>query len=249
MTKSELISVAKTHTSAMAIRYGKEIQNAIDNTSVYSETDNLESCRGSSDSLPEIVVCDMDSVSAIYRYKSGKTAVLNFASYCNAGGNFLGGSFAQEEALCHSSFLYNVLSEYRSYYAWNNKHRNKGMYLNRGLYTPDVLFGGDEVSCDVITVAAPNKACCIRYGKFTEEENIEALKSRLQFIVDIAHTEGVETLILGAIGCGIFRQNPEDVARIFKSALRGTSFKKVIFPIPKNKKTENYKIFEEILGR
>lgn len=249
MTKSELANIAKTHTSAMAIKYKKEIQDAIDNTDVYNETDVLESSRGNSDSLPRITVCDMDSVSAICKYKSGKTAVLNFASYCKAGGGFLDGSFAQEEALCHASFLYNVLSEYQSYYAWNNEHKNKGMYLNRSLYIPDVLFGGDGINCDVITVAAPNKTCCIRYGRFTEEENMKALKSRLQFIVDIANTECADTLILGAVGCGVFGQNPEDVARIFKSALRGTSFKEVIFPVPKNKKTENYEVFKEILGR
>ena len=40
-----------------------------------------------------------------------KIAVLNFASFKNPGGMFYNGSSAQEESLCHESFLYNVLKK------------------------------------------------------------------------------------------------------------------------------------------
>ena len=88
----------------------------------------------------KIEVVDMDSVSAIFQYAENNTAVLNFASYKNPGGMFVNGSKAQEECLCHESFLYNVLKENQNYYNWNNQHKNRALYLNRALYSPNIKF-------------------------------------------------------------------------------------------------------------
>ena len=39
-------------------------------------------------------------------------------------------------------------------------------------------------------------------------------------------------LYLGAFGCGVFGQNPYDVAKCFKDLLPHYNFKKVVFAIP-----------------
>lgn len=64
------------------------------------------------------------------------------------------------------------------------------------------------------------------------ELNRLALSERIQFILDIAKDNQVDTLILGAFGCGAFGQNPELVASIFKEKLEKTFFKKIVFAIP-----------------
>ena len=51
-----------------------------------------------------------DVVSSVNEFATGKTAVLNFASYSNPGGGFIRGMMAQEEALCWGGTMYNVLS-------------------------------------------------------------------------------------------------------------------------------------------
>ena len=103
-----------------------------------------------------VLVEDLDSVAAVHKYAGeGKIALLNFASYKAPGGKFLVGAMAQEEAICHESTLFNVLRRFGpTYYAWNQKNLNRGFYLNRALYSPDILF--KDVFCDVITCAAPN---------------------------------------------------------------------------------------------
>ena len=161
------------------------------------------------------------------------------------------GSRAQEEDLCHKSFLYNVLSAFTdTYYAWNIEHRNKGLYLNRGLYSPSILFEG-KYYCDVITCASPNRSVFKRYKTVSEEENEQVLRSRLKFILDIAKENEVSVLILGAIGCGAFSQEANKVANIFKEYLdtEYKCFDKVIFAVPSAKgKKDNYGVFKDIFG-
>lgn len=239
--KDELAKKAVTHTKEMSKKYKSEIALSIENTKFYDRQPDLET----SGNLPKIEIVDLDSVSAIHKYSSENMAVLNFASYKFPGGGFMRGSSAQEEALCQHSYLYNVISDFdKTVYEWNRNNLNKGMYLNRGLYSPDIIFD-DKTKCSVITVPAPNKSVMLKYGNFTEEENAKALLHRVKLVIDIAEENNVKTLILGAFGCGVFKQDPVEVATLFKKVLRGSSFEKVVFAIPRG---ANYNAFKEIFN-
>lgn len=244
--KEKRAEIAKKHTKEMEKEYGELIKNSIKDTSIYDTKFkcNLETKNKNT----EIIIDDVDSVSAIFKYSTGKrNAVLNFSSYKNPGGMFINGSKAQEECLCHESFLYNVLSQLViEFYDWNNQHKNKALYLNRGLYSPNVLFirkndislGSETMKfCDVITCACPNKSAAQKYQSVSDAENTEVLRSRIKYVLDIAKDNCVDTLILGAYGCGVFGQDPTEVANIFKEYLETTHkcFDKVILAIPKGK--------------
>lgn len=236
--------IAIEHTKKMEEKYGKEIENCIKATKIYGNTfiypiqNNI---------ICNVSVANMNSTQAIFDFASGKTAVLNFASYKNPGGKFIEGSRAQEESLCHDSFLYNVLKTKNEFYAWNIDHKNRGLYTNRALYTPDVIFEKDGYTqkCDVITCAAPNYSLAIKYGWSLMEQNSQALESRIKFVIDIAKENKVDTLILGAYGCGVFCQNPYEVANLFKKYATN-QFKNIIYAIPEGK-DNNYKAFKEAI--
>ena len=233
--KEERSKKARKHTEKMEKEYSYEIQNSVKHTKIYSV--DFNTCAENVEKNTEIIVEDLDTVSAGKKYcPRGKTALLNFASYKNPGGMFLNGSKAQEECLCHESYLYNVLVQFQNtFYEWNNKHKNKALYLNRALYSPDVLFQ-EEWYCDVITCAAPNKSAAQKYQYISDLENIKSLRSRIEFMFDIAFENGVEVLILGAWGCGVFGQDPTEVATLFKELLE-TKYKQcfstVVFAVPK----------------
>lgn len=238
--------IAKMHTSLVQEKYESLIKYAAECTTVYSDSSEFSPANEKS---TEVVFVQEDSVSAIFNHSAGKTAVLNFASYKNPGGQFLNGSMAQEESLCHSSFLFNVLIQFGDYYAWNNCHKNNALYTNRALFIPEVYFKKENqvVACDVITCAAPNKQAALKYGRVTSEENSAALKSRIKFVLDIAAEQGVDTLILGAFGCGVFGQDNYEVATIFKQQLATHKhFKKVVFAIPDNKLSVFQKIISNV---
>lgn len=104
---------AERHLREIESKFQKEINQCIAETVIYEDDISMDE---------QIQVVDMDSVSAIFKYHVGKTAVLNFASYKEPGGLFLKGSSAQEESLCHESILYPVLKSFKdSYYEVNKK--------------------------------------------------------------------------------------------------------------------------------
>lgn len=235
--KNERSEKAAEHVKNMDQLYKESIERSVQNTKVY---DSFTLDGTGRNHIPKSIHIEpTDSVSAILKYANGtygRVAVLNFASFHNPGGKFLEGSKAQEECLCHESTLYNVLNQHRGFYETNGKHKNRNLYSNRALYSPEITFLRDSqiCSCDVITCASPNRSAAERIG-VTEAENSNALRSRIRFVLGIAEDNKVDTLILGAYGCGVFGQDPKEVASIFKEELMDPEnhygFTNVIFAI------------------
>lgn len=241
--------IAAAHTEEMKNKYGEEINACVSKTRTYS---NFAYSPAVNMQVKEIVVEATDSVSALFTMTEGKTAVLNFASYTEPGGKFLDGSSAQEECLCHASFLFNVLREQPEYYKANCKVKNKALYTNRALYSLNVRFfdkNGGTAICDVITCASPNLTAAKKYCNVSDDENTTVLTSRIRFVLDIAANEDVDNLVLGAYGCGVFGQDPEEVSKIFKEELNSGryGFKKVVFAIPGGINLEKFQeTFKEV---
>lgn len=230
---------AKKWTEYVEKKYNRYINESITKTEIYKEDHYFKPCLQGG--KPEIKVLVTDTVSAIFDicnneyYK--KPCALNFASYKNPGGKFIEGSKAQEECLCHESTLYPVLNNFvTSYYMDNYNNKNNGLYLNRALYSPDILFIRENVSpvaCSVLTCAAPNYTTAGKYGRVTKNDNSRTLKSRCKFILNIMEEKGIQTPILGAFGCGVFGQDAEEVANVFKDLLMSGNyhFKNVVFAV------------------
>lgn len=239
--KEERRLKAVKHSESMGSLYATEIENSARNTLVY-QSDICTNVTTSFGYETLISVEDMDSCSAVHTYskEGNKACVLNFASYKNPGGGFIVGSMAQEEALCLGSNLYNILSSERlfnQFYSINRTKLNKGLYGNNLLYSPDVIFieEGKVTHCDVITCAAPNSGLYLRYNPNLAYKVPQVISDRINHILYSAYDNDVKTLILGAFGCGVFKNNPKEVAELFKLFLNGKykgCFEKVIFAIP-----------------
>lgn len=240
----EIKQKAIQHSTLMEKTYRRYIDDCIKNSKVYDI--NFEKNKHCANKDIHFNLLQKSSTEAILHTSArNKVALLNFASYKNPGGGFLTGMISQEECLCHDSFLFNVLVEFMDYYKWNREHLNKGLYLNRAIYSPDVYFSKVDRFVNIITCAAPNLNAQ-RFGGATKKENSEALESRIKFVLDIAEDNEIDSLILGAFGCGVFRQDPREVASIFVNECKKRNFKNIIFPIIDF--GYNYNAFQEVLN-
>lgn len=239
---------AEQHTIDMQIHYAKEILRSTKQTKIY-DTASIFKTPTPIDTAIQVIDTDTISATLQARLKNPdhNISILNFASYRYPGGSFLNGSMAQEEAICQASNLYNILINFDSnFYAKNRKDLNHNLYKNVGLFTPDVIFQTEThiFSANVITVPAPNKTATLK-NNISNDKIRQTLDSRIKFLLNIASDNQTDTLILGAFGCGVFGQDPNDVAQIFKKYLTSTHtcFKNIIFAVPKTKSKKNYNTF------
>ncbi|MGV3662027.1 MAG: TIGR02452 family protein [Prosthecobacter sp.] len=178
-----------------------------------------------------------------YTAPSGRIVNIAADSAKNPGGGFLNGAEAQEEALSRSSALHACLLCAPAYYARNRSH-DSCLYLDLLIASPRVPFFRDDegqlleepVLVSVITAPAPN-AGAVRHNESGRVAEIKpALRRRARLVLEAAAREGIEHLVLGAWGCGVFRNDPQQVARAFADLLLpgcpyATMFTKVVFAI------------------
>lgn len=80
----ERAAKAQKHIQEMSKKFSKEILSIVSESTIYmNPLDNKDD-----KATTNIIVDNIDSVSAIYKHFNEKTAVLNFASFYNPGGGF-----------------------------------------------------------------------------------------------------------------------------------------------------------------
>ena len=87
----------------------------------------------------------------------------------------------------------------------------------------------------VITAPAPNAGQVLRRDPNAQAQILEALQRRAGYVLNVAKDNGHRSLLLGAWGCGVFRNNPVDVASAFDLHLQSSEFQgcfdRVVFAI------------------
>lgn len=170
---------------------------------------------------PEIRVENISTVDAIRKLaEEGKAdiGVLNFASAKNPGGGFQNGAKAQEESLAVSGTLYPTLTAHEEYYKENRANRSM-MYLDYGIYSPEVIFFRDgtfrltktPVKASVLTLPAVNMGQVLLKGEDAEKAK-KVMRRRMKLALGIFAEQKAKHLILGAYGCGVFRNDPAEIA-------------------------------------
>jgi uncharacterized protein (TIGR02452 family) len=158
--------------------------------------------------------------------------LLNFASARNVGGGFLNGARAQEEDVVRSGGLYRCLETQPDYYA-QNRRLSSPLYTDHIIYSPRVPFfrgAGPELLpaaflASVITAPAPNAGEYLRRARDGHEELREALFRRVSYVLAVAEAHRHSALVLGAWGCGVFRNEPDQVADAFFTHLESDRFR------------------------
>lgn len=258
----DLIQVFNDTNRLIDYVFAQDTREAIKHTNVYMG--NLTAPE--STELPVINYIASGTVNAGYKLcKKYKTAILNFADDVRAGGWVESGAPTQEEDICRCSNLLPTLLQdkcWKNYYEYNIQFKHftspmdkvryehcKGTGSNRVIYSSGIAIFKDDITyehitaryLDVITNAAPS----------IYTDDLEFYTERITQIVLSAVHNKVESLVLGAWGCGAFGQPPKIIAKAFALVLNkyGGYFKNITFAMrhTSGSADSNYSIFSSIL--
>jgi len=234
------------------IHIEKETKQAITGTVLYEENDTmriLQETKPNEQEETKISVTNQTTLEAINdlkeKYPDEEMLALNFASARHPGGGFLKGSVAQEESLARSSALYYSLVSKPQMYEHHEQLRTKrGCYSDMMIYSPNVpVFKNDKGQVreefqlvSFLTSPAVNKGAIQKNEPYIGLPQIHAtMKMRIQKILAVSLKHGHKHLILGAFGCGVFKNSPRDVAGYFHEALKHPKFrgkfKEIVFAV------------------
>ena len=277
MNKKDLISVFNDTMDFVTTKFSGPTLRAQMSTRIISDPEDFRGEKYYNGQAI-IKVTNRDTFTAAKEYANiinntneGFVGVLNFASSTNPGGGVTNGSTAQEECLCRCSNLYLTLYQekcIREYYNINKKYMSNlgsdAIIYSRNVYVfkdkdYNMLPVKDRFYVDVLTCAAPNLRENPRnqYNSdaseekltLTDEELYNIHVKRARNILNVAVKNEDDYLILGAFGCGAFRNNPEIVAKAYKDVLQDYMycFKVIDFAIIDGKYSNNYEIFKRVL--
>lgn len=177
---------------------------------------------------PTITVSNQTTLAAAFALRNSyaRVACLNFASAKNPGGGFLGGSQAQEESLARASGLYASLQTQPAFYTY---HRQLGtsLYSDHAIFSPQVPVFRDDKDrllatpwvTDVITAAAVNAGAIRQNEPQRIPLIVPTMEQRTRMVLGIAARHQCEAIVLGAWGCGVFQNDPAQIASIFARVL------------------------------
>ena len=236
--------------------------DAINNTQLYRDGYVAEDKASYSDcSISVVADCTFEAAEVLAK-KHAKVAVLNFASATRPGGGVANGASAQEEYLCRLSNLYACLSkreiydDFYHYHILNHLLMKNTLYSDRVIYSKGITvfkkhteftrytdawhisekeeYTDDWFHVDVITSPAPN----LRHGAKIDNADLDKLlRKRIINFLEIAAGNGAEALVLGAYGCGAFKNPPEIVSGAFRGVLLdggyASHFAEIVFAIRK----------------
>lgn len=199
-------------------------------------------------------------------------AMLNFASAGHPGGGVTTGARAQEESICRRGTLVRSIYSFSAYsanmFGFDCKPGNGYPLDNLRysiIYSPEVTFFREGLDCTfmeqpyqcaVITCAALNLNGRYSIGLTADghmpDEAKEITSHKVRAILRLGLLKGHDSLVLGAFGCGAFKNPPLEVAQIFKSVLAEPEFKNrfrlVTFSIIEdhNSNNANFNAFKQV---
>ena len=210
--------------------------------------------------LPEAVqgceqtIVEVQNIDCLYagvqlKERGYNPAVLNMASRRNPGGGVVTGAGAQEETLFRRTNLFRSLYQFAPFagmYGIKTSHHQYPLDRNfGGVYTPEAIYFRESeqkgyalldnpVSLSFITVAGVNRPDLTAEGMIADY-HVEPIKNKIRTIFRIGLAHGHDSLVLGALGCGAFRNPPRHVARLFHEVMDELEFKnkyrRIVFAI------------------
>ena len=197
-----------------------------------------ETAQRNEQTIVEVLNIDCLYAGVKLKEKGYNPAILNMASRQNPGGGVMTGAGAQEETLFRRTNLFRSLYQFAPYASQYGVHQSRHQYpLERnfgGIYTPDAIYFRESeqkgyalldniVTLSFISVAGMNRPD-LTADNMIAGHHVGPIKNKIRTIFRIGLVHGHDSLVLGALGCGAFRNPPRHVARLFHEVMDEPEF-------------------------
>lgn len=165
--------------------------------------------------------------------------MLNMASRRSPGGGVLNGARAQEETLFRRSNLCVSLYQFDEYHAkllgiplgtgrYPMEYNVAGIYSGRVMFfrkgvKEDYALMDEPFECAVVSAAAISHPDLTPNGQLADWA-ARATVDKIRKILRIGLLHGHDSIVLGAWGCGAFRNPPDHIAELFKTVIEEMEF-------------------------
>lgn len=255
-------------------RLRKAVTDSIKGQVTYWEQDPVACVEPRFQAPAKLVLSRRRTLEAAGLYARGtgkRVCALNFASSVTPGGGVTRGATAQEESICRISTLYPALVDMKTAVPFYQEHQRRIQNRTMGrensddcIFTPGVVcFKEDDFNCalllepawftvDMITCSAPDQRYDQNGNSYrpTPEALLDRFTHRIERIFQIAALHKADVLILGAFGCGAFRNDPRIVAKAFEAVVSKyrTSFETIEFAVYcRDESSENLRAFRDMV--
>jgi uncharacterized protein (TIGR02452 family) len=217
-----------TAPSGARVELRDDMEAMLQGTAVYAPADLAALARPAPTHETNLLVTNettLDASARLAREDRAPVLALNFASAKNPGGGFLNGAQAQEESLARATALYPSLLRGEHFYR-TNRACGTCLYTDHMIYSPrvPVLRRDTGELLDQPFLVSILTAPAVNAGALKERERPElepVMLRRSELVLALAAARGYSRLVLGAWGCGVFRNDPARVATWFAHHLRG----------------------------
>jgi uncharacterized protein (TIGR02452 family) len=206
----------------------------------------------------EVINGDTIDVTLLLKNEGYNPVAMNMANETHPGGGVENGAAAQEESLFRRS-NYHESFDLKENPHLKNQMSNGYHIPERGvIYSPNVqVFRASEKEGFAFT--APETMSFIAVAAYNlgsskkPNSSIYAagMKEKMRSFLRVAYFRGHDCVVLGALGCGAFRNEPDVVAALFKKTLQedefAERFKKIVFAVIDDHNGKNFKPFSDIL--
>ena len=181
-------------------------------------------------------------------------ALLNLADNRTPGGCVHAGSRTQEECIFRTTDLWRHIGDYE--YNLNDMEKYYPLKGSDCLYSSNVsivknkdLKNIKHLTTSVITMPGINQPSLIN-GKFNEKDR-KFMEEKIETIFKVAIYNNHNSIVLGALGCGVWLCPKEEVIEIFNKyiSIYKKEFDYIVFAIKSdhNDSNSNYNIFKKLI--
>lgn len=228
---------AAKHVSLMRGVFASDIANTVEHCVVYEDGEGRSLALGEPAFEATATSVTTAFAPAALQQVEGKATVVDPCGFTRPGGSYLAGGWGPEQIICADSDLYPVLDALRPVYHDGNRGYAAGqLFTDRAVYLPDIVFNRDGVirKADVIALPEPNYQRAKENNR-GQAECDQAIENRINAFLNIAATNGCETVICGAFGCGRQGYPADQVIGIFQAWLQAHpgALKQIVFAVPR----------------